>query len=65
MRSAGVVIDLRTLLANGDGRSAVSLDGCHEVVAAVTVLVVVPVEERGNPLTGLPFGIKGLARESD
>ena len=33
IRPAGVLIDLGTLLANGDGRSAVSLNGCHELDA--------------------------------
>jgi hypothetical protein len=37
IRSAGVLIDLSTLVANGDGRSAVSLNGCHELDAAVPV----------------------------
>jgi hypothetical protein len=61
MRSAGFLIDRGTLLANGDGRSVVSLNGCYELDAAVAVLVVVPVDECGNPLTGLLFGCKGLA----
>ena len=61
IRPAGVLIDLGTLLANGDGRSAVSLNWCHELDAAVAVPVVVPVDERGDPLTGLLFGCKGLA----
>jgi hypothetical protein len=63
MRSAGFLIDRGTLLANGDGRSVVSLNGCHELDAAVTVTVpvVVPVDERGDPGTGLLFGCKGLA----
>jgi len=61
MRSAGFLIDLGTLLANGDGRSAVSLNGCHELDAAVTVPVVVPVDEPGEPRTSLLFGCKRLA----
>jgi len=61
MRSAGFLIDLGTLFANGYGRSAVSLNGCHELDAAVTVPVVVPVGERGDPRTGLLFGCKRLA----
>jgi hypothetical protein len=61
MRSAGFFIDLGTLLANGDGRSAVSLNGCHELDSAVTVPVVLPDEERGDPRTGLLFGCKRLA----
>ena len=39
----------------------VTLLGRHEFDAAVAVLVVVPIDERGHPLTGLPFGYKGLA----
>ena len=54
IRPAGVLIDLSTLLANGDGRSAVSLNGCHEFDAAVPVPMVVPVDERSDPLTWLP-----------
>ena len=61
MRSAGFFIDLGTLLANGDGRPAVSLNGCHELDAAVTMPMVVPVEQRGDPRTGLLFGCKRLA----
>jgi len=61
IRSAGVLIDLSTLLANGDGQSTVSLNGCHVLDPAVAVSVVVPVDELGDPLTGLPFGGKGLA----
>jgi len=61
IRSAGVLIDLSTLLANGDGRSAVSLNGCQELDAAVPVPMVVPVDECSDPLTGLFFGGKGLA----
>ena len=39
----------------------VTLLGRHEFDAAVAVLVVVPVDEHGDPLTGLLFGSKGLA----
>ena len=61
IRPAGDLIDLGTLLANGDGRSAVPLNGCHEFDPAVAVPVVVPVDERSDPLTGLLLGGKGLA----
>ena len=61
IRPAGVLIDLGTLLANRDGGSALSLNGCHEFDAAVPVPMVVPVDECIDPLTGLPFGGKGLA----
>jgi len=39
MRSAGILIDLGTLLANDDGRSAVSLNGCQELEADVPPFV--------------------------
>ena len=42
IRSAGFRIDPGTLLANGDCRSVMSLNGCHELDAAVAVPVVVP-----------------------
>ena len=41
--------------------TVVTLDGRHELDAAVAVLVVVPVDERRHPLTGLVFGGKWLA----
>jgi len=53
IRSAGVLIDLSTLLAIGDGQSAVSVNGCHELDTAMAVLVVVALDESGDPLTGL------------
>ncbi len=40
----------------------VTLLGRHEFDAAVAVLVVVPVDERSDPLTSLLFGGKWLAR---
>jgi hypothetical protein len=55
MRSAGFLVDIGTLFTNSNGRSAVPLNGCHEFDATVTVPVVVPVDERTNPLTGLFF----------
>ena len=51
--SACFVINLGTLLANGDGRSVVSLNGWPELDAAVDALVAVPLGERGELLTGL------------
>jgi len=45
--------DLRSL-------TIVMLLGRYEHDAAVPVTVVVPVDERGDPLTGLIFGCKGL-----
>ena len=61
IRPAGVLIDRGTLLANGDGRSAVSLNGCYVFDAAVAMPVVIPVDELGDPLTGLVFVGKWLA----
>lgn len=61
IRPAGILIDLSTLLANGDCRSAVSLIGCYEFDAAVSVPVVVAAHELSDPLTVLLFGGKGLA----
>ena len=43
------------------GLATVSLHRSHELDAAVAVLVVVPVDERGHPLTGLVFGVKWFA----
>ena len=60
MRSASFLIDLGTSFASGNGRSATPLNGCHEFDAAVTVPVVVPVDERGDPLTGCSLDAKGL-----
>jgi len=39
----------------------VTLLGRHEFDAAVAMLVVVPIDERGHPLTSLLFGGKWLA----
>jgi hypothetical protein len=47
--------------ANLDGLTGVTLLRRHELDAAVAVLVVLPVDERGDPLTGLLFGCKWLA----
>ena len=55
IRSMAVLLDLRPLLAYGDGRSFVLLNLCHELDAAVTVPVVVPVHEPGDLPTGLLF----------
>jgi hypothetical protein len=41
--------------------TAVTLLGRHEFDAAVTVLVVIPVDERRDPLARLLFGSKRLA----
>ena len=55
-RPADELINLGTLLTNGDGRSVVSLSWCQGFDAPVTVPLVVPVDKRGNPLTVLLFG---------
>lgn len=61
VRPARFLIDLGTLLTNGDGRSAVSLNRCQKFHTAVTVPVIVQVDECGQPLTELLFVGKGLA----
>jgi hypothetical protein len=43
------------------GLTFVTLLGCHEFDPAVAVLVVVPIDELGDPLTGLIFGGEGFA----
>ena len=61
MAPAGSFIDESPLTTDLYCSTAVSLDGCHELDAAVTVPMVVPVDERGDPLAGLLFGCKWLA----
>jgi hypothetical protein len=61
MAPAGSFIDDSPLTTDLYCSTAVSLDGCHELDAAVTVPMVVPVDERGDPLAGLLFGGKWLA----
>jgi hypothetical protein len=43
------------------GLAIVTLLGCHEFDPAVAVLLVVPIDELGDPLTGLVFGGKWLS----
>ena len=54
-------VDLGSLLANCLCGSAVALVGRHEFDAAVTVLVVVPINERHHPFAGLLLAGKGPA----
>ncbi len=61
MALAGLFIDESTVAADLYGLTAVTLLGRHEFDAAVVVLVVVPVNELGDPLTGLVSGGKWLA----
>ena len=58
---ACLFVDDSPLAADFNRITVVTLDGRHEFDAAVAVLVVVPVDEHGDPLTGLLFGCKGLA----
>ena len=61
MALAGLFIDESSVAADLYGLTAVTLLGRHEFDAAVAVLVVVPVNELGDPLTGLVSGGKWLA----
>jgi hypothetical protein len=57
----GLVVNLGTALADFNGLAAMALVGRHEFDAAVAVPVILPVDERDDPLTGLLFGCKWLA----
>ena len=57
----GLDVNLGTALADFKGLTAMAMVGRHEFDTAVAVSVVVPVDERGDLLTGLLFGCKGLA----
>ena len=61
MALAGLFIHDRTVPADLFCLTIMTLLGRHEFDAAVAVPMVVPVDELGDPLTGLPFGGKGLA----
>ena len=61
MALAGLFIHDRTVPADLRSLTMVTLLGRHEFDAAVAVLVVVPIDERGHPLTSLLFGGKWLA----
>ncbi len=53
-------VDASSVAADPYGLATVTLVGRHEFDAAVAVLMVVPVDERRHPLTGLVFGGKWL-----
>lgn len=61
MALAGSFVDDSAVTADLHGLALVTLLGRHEFDAAVAVLVVVPVDELGDPLTRLVFGGKWLA----
>lgn len=61
MALAGSFVDDSAVTADLHGLAIVTLLGRHEFDAAVAVLVVVPVDKLGNPLTRLFFGGKWLA----
>ena len=61
MALAGSFVDDSAVTTDLDGLTAVALMGRHEFDATVAVLVVVPVDELGDPLTRLFFGGKWLA----
>ena len=58
---ARLFVDRGAVSTNFQGLTTVTLLWRHELDAAVTMPVVVPVDECGNPLTGMLFGCKGLA----
>jgi len=51
----GVSVDMGSLSADFDGKSAVALLGGNELDAAVTVLVVIPIHKWRHPFLGLVF----------
>ena len=61
MALAGLFIHDRTVPADLRSLAIVTLLRRHEFDPAVPVPMVVPVDERSDPLTGLPFGDKGFA----
>jgi len=58
MALAGLKVDDSAVEADLHGLDIVTLLGRHKFDPAVAVLVVVPVDELGDPLTGLGFGCK-------
>ncbi len=62
MALAGLFIDDSAVAAYLYGLTAVTLLGRHEFDAAVAVFVVVPVDERCHPLTGLVLAGERLTR---
>ena len=61
MALAGLFIHDRTVPADLFCLTIMTLLGRHEFDAAMAMPMVVPVEKRGHPLTGMGFGGKGLA----
>lgn len=61
MALAGLFVHDRSVPADLRSLTIVTLMGRHEFDPAVAVLVVVPVDKLGYPLTGLLLGGKGLA----
>jgi hypothetical protein len=61
MALAGLLIDQRTLLADGNGLAALPLQRRHEFDRAVAVLMAIPVHECRRPLAGLLLSGKGFA----
>ena len=61
MALAGLFIHDRTVPADLFCLTIMTVLWCHEFDPAVPVPMVVPVDERSDPLTGLPFAGKGLA----
>ena len=61
MQLMGLDVNLGTALTDFKGLTAMAMVGRHEFDTAVAVSVVVPVDERGDLLTGLLFGCKWLA----
>ena len=61
MALAGLFIHDRTVPADLRSLTIVTMLRRHEFDPAVPVPMVVPVDERSDPFTGLPFGGKGLA----
>jgi hypothetical protein len=51
-------VDDSAVPADLHGLAIVTLLGCHEFDPAVAVLVVVPIDELGDPFAGLVFGGK-------
>ena len=59
---AGLFVDHVAVPTNFQGLTTVTLVGRHELDAAVAVLVVVPVDKRRHPLTGLELAGERLTR---
>ncbi len=62
MALGGLFIDDSAVPADLYGLTAVTLLGRHEFDAVVAILVILPVDERCHPLTGLVLGGERLTR---